>query len=145
MILFVICDLIILELETYFGLYNVRLLLEERTRATFGIQRYQNALTDSPGQEKPDLCLLSRFIENASIHVYTFFVLYQSLLETIAWFIMFSRSNHQLKKWAKSTSDWQSLIFSKKGDLYLNLSKHNFSLQLLLYCSVTKDASSCVL
>jgi hypothetical protein len=41
------------------------------------------------------LYLLSRFIENASIDIYTFFVLYQSLLARIAWFIVFFRCNHQ--------------------------------------------------
>jgi hypothetical protein len=41
------------------------------------------------------LYLLLRFIENALTHVYTFFVFYQSLLEIIAWFIVFFRCNHQ--------------------------------------------------
>jgi hypothetical protein len=60
------------------------------------------------------LYFLPRFIENASIHVYTFFC---------------SLSISSGEYW----SVYCYYIF-EIGDLYLNLSKHDFS----LYCSVTK-------
>jgi hypothetical protein len=83
------------------------------------------------------LYLLPIFIENALIYVYTFFVLYQSLLSSISWFIVFFRCNHQsltivkifkIQKVAEPTSDLESHIFSKIGDLYLTFSKLVFSL-----------------
>jgi hypothetical protein len=87
------------------------------------------------------LYLLPIFIENVSIHVYTFFWLYQSQLAIIAWFFVFFRCNHQsitmvkifkMQKVAESTSDLESHIFSKIGDLYLTFSKLIFSLKCLL-------------
>jgi hypothetical protein len=96
------------------------------------------------------LYLLPIIIENASIHVYTFFVLYQSLLAIFAWFIVFFRCNHQsitmvkifkVQKVAESTNDLESHIFSKIGDLYLTFSKLVFSLK----CPVLKDVSLRVL
>jgi hypothetical protein len=53
------------------------------------------------------LYLLTGFIENASIHDYSFFVFYQSPRETIAWFIVFFRCNHQ------SITMVKSLFFKK--------------------------------
>jgi hypothetical protein len=96
------------------------------------------------------LYLLPIFIENASLHVCTFCVLYQSLLAIFASFIVFFRCNHQsitmvkifkMQKVAESTSDLESHIFSKIGELYLTFSKLVFSLM----CLLPKDASLQVL
>jgi hypothetical protein len=74
-------------------------------------------------------------LEYTSTH---YFVLYQSLAEIIAWFIVVFRCNHQsvtmvkifkTPKVVKSTIDCESHIFSKIGDLYLTFSKLVFSLK----------------
>jgi hypothetical protein len=63
------------------------------------------------------LYLLSRFIENARLKVYMFFVFYQSLLEIFAWFIVFFRCNHQSNPMVKTfifrNSEVKSHIFLK--------------------------------